>query len=611
MNIQKYSKKIIMLAVATITFILATFVIYTPAYADVLEENECFPAVLMLKGSGEGIDENQNPVQETIYKPEGSGIPYIKTNGHEGATLGRLLQSFVNTTDPAKTVSKVRFVGIQYPALPVIPATVNPENTDFTDAQIAAMDGAIWINHIIQYNESYRIGAQMTLDFIKEDEQRGCNTQYMLLSYSQGVISARLVMNLLNNETDKVISSYVMGDPFQKANGAVSSRQKSIANTSSETMGVGRLAGESITGGADIVDYFSPWFKPFTNAAKNAISKYTTEITQADSFIYKDEGAGRIYSRSLCHKNDPTCGIDKFDEVDAEQHLIYFDNESDAGTIDIANEIAEFDKQVQTLANSTTSNPRERTLTKTPAILGQEITFNVANTRPDDVCSWDIGSDNTYEENGLCSSLSVSSSLASKITVKVTDSFGIEHIYHSQSEVIDPTEISKSLELDTSKWYQFKPKTELSWWPTNGYNDACLGVPDVSYKSLGYDTCANQNEYSNDNKNTVFKNVDYTSSQGSQKRLIWATDESLTMEAPAYSTLFWEALKPIDDISEQNINVQLISFVGNEPLYSIQQNKNQCLTVDPDLPWPYFDSCSSNNPNQLFTPTEVKDTATN
>ena len=205
----------------------------------------------------------------------------------------------------------------------------------------------------------------------------------------------------------------------------------------------------------------------------------------------------------------------------------------------------------------------------------------------------------------------MSSSLASKITVKVTDSFGTEHIYHSESEVIDPAEISKSLELDSSKWYQFQPKAELSWWPVNGYNDACLGVPDESYKSLGFDTCASQTEYSNDNRNTVFKNVNYSSLQGSQKRLVWATDESLAVEAPAYSTLFWEAMKPIDDISEQNINVQLTSFIGNQPLYSIQQNKTQCLTVDPDLPWPYFDSCSNTNPNQLFTPTEVQDTWTN
>jgi len=391
--------KAVLSIVLTIIILAGSIILFpSTAQADVLQEDECFPAVLMLKGSGEG-DTKDGPVEPRPYATLSSpSTDYIQTNGHEGAVISNLLEAFVNETNPAKTVSKVRFIGIKYPALPVIPATINPENTSFTDAQIAAMDGAIWINHIIQYNESYRIGAQMTLDFIKEDEQRGCNTQYMLLSYSQGVISARLVMNLLNNETDKVISSYVMGDPFQKANGAVSSRQKSIANTSPETMGVGRLAGESIKGGTDIIDYFSPWFKPFTDAAKNAISKYTEEITKADSFIYKDEGAGGIASRSLCHRNDPTCGINQFDEVDAEQHVIYFNDATNAGTVDIANEVTEFDKQVQALANSTSSNPRERTLTKTPAILGQEITFNVANTRPDDICSWDIGSDNTYEE---------------------------------------------------------------------------------------------------------------------------------------------------------------------------------------------------------------------
>lgn len=99
--------------------LLATFNVVQAeqaAQAEPIGGTECFPTVLMLRGSG------QPSLGETTYAKTGTNDPLIKTNGHEGETLSRVIQNFVDQADPAKTISKLRFVGIDYDAaLPISP----------------------------------------------------------------------------------------------------------------------------------------------------------------------------------------------------------------------------------------------------------------------------------------------------------------------------------------------------------------------------------------------------------------------------------------------------------------------------------------------------------
>lgn len=586
----------IAILVAASFFSISLIVTPTKASADVIGPAECFPAVLMLKGSGEGVSESGVPVSTTVYSPNNDLTrPFIKTNGHEGERIGNLLKAFVNKTDPAKTVSKVRFIGIEYPALPVVPEMPDFTNSGLTAAQQAVVKSAIWADHIIAYNESYRTGAQMTVDFINNEQRRGCDTQYMLVSYSQGVIAARLAMNLLGNRTDTVVSSYVFGDPFQKAEGASSSKQVSIANTSPQTSGVGRLAASLLTDALEVSEFASL----FTGPTVAAINEYTDEITQADPVIYRDDGA--FISRTLCHAHDPTCGISDFSKIDINEHTNYFQSGNSKGDVDIAYEVAEFDKQVQVLANSTNSNPRQRTIAKTPSIRNEVTTYNVVNTRPDDFCRWDEGSDNVVDYEAPCGTYNVVHPYNARMTVTIVDSFGVENKLASDTRVLDP---GTNLNLASNNWYQFQPYVvpEALSSLTEFGDKLCLNkwqaysVNVDSYGSLELNRCAEfgpDNRYAYDT-GQLFQYTTATS-QGTGHRLAWGYDDRyvLTQKSP-YDV-------GIDFVSYPNANqdfeVKLTNFIANVPYYSIIQG-SQCLTL--------FDygvalqPCDVSNLSQLF-----------
>lgn len=604
MRILNHNKKIAFISTVFISSILATLIVATPAQADVVGEEECFPAVLMLKGSGEGTGTNGSPVGVKIYKPAGTDTPYIKTNGHEGAVLGGLLEAFVNKTDPSKTVSKVRFIGVKYPALPVYPNTLKTDNA----ALNAAVNSVILTKHVVDYNESYRIGAQMTLDVIKKDEQRGCNTQYLLLSYSQGVISARLAMNLLDNSTDKVISSYALGDPFQKADAAKEPRQRTLANTSPYTNGVGRTAAKSIEINAGTM-LLNPSLAPLSIAAGTSIVKYTQEITRADPFMYRDEGNDGAISRTLCHFGDPTCGFGPAN-VDPEKHTNYFDPAYAEGTTDITNEVSEFDKQVQFLANSVPTNPRERSLVSTPAVLGQNITYNVANARSDDKCYWDLDSNGSIDKAAPCDLYTVNATASTKMTVKVVDSFNTEHTFSMNDNSIDPTEIEKSLNLKPDTWYQYKPYQSTQEWKDSHFVDEeeCLeywqpdSAPINDSGSVDYDLCGvMSNPPTSQNAGQAFKNVPHLTSKGTEYNVVWGYDDDYSLGEKDEKQV---GVKYTPNASGENLKISLSAIMDGKPYYSIGNNA-KCISSTSD--WNViFEKCDSSNIHQLFSAVPLK-----
>lgn len=411
------------------------------AKADVVKQEECLPAVLMLRGSGEsrvGDQDNRyphDPQKILDYKTyTKGGKEYVRTNGYEGRKLSQLLKVFVEQTDPRKTTEKVRFIGVDYPSLEV-PFMAGAET------QLENLSQSF--HAVSDYIESYNQGSQNIVEFIRNDELRGCNTQYMLVGYSQGVISARLASSLMDNNLDKIISSYVIGDPFQRSMKASSERQKSPANTAYNYNGIGTEAFD-----------LSP-LNPITKA-----------LNSADKLIYRDDESKNIYSRSLCHLEDIVCSgrsaANSNDKI--ANHINYFDkkfNESlsdGPGDVDLKYEIEAFDQQVQTLANSTSYNPRNRILKKTPSFREFTTVYNVANARSDDRCSWDENSDGSFEEeNILCRTYEYTpQDDEAKMTVKVVDEFGDERIYRSTEQVIQTPEIKEMFKLKDDQWYQFK-----------------------------------------------------------------------------------------------------------------------------------------------------------
>jgi hypothetical protein len=574
------------------------------ASADTINKNECFPAVLMLKGSGEGIGENGEPVKADEYFPQNSpGTKFIDTNGHEGLRISRLLQEFVNKTDPAKTVSKVRFVGIEYPALPVFPEMPDFTGSGLDATQQAVFKSAILAKHIIDYNESYRIGAQMTVDFINNDRRNGCNTKYMLTSYSQGVIAARLAINLLGNNTNTVVSSYVFGDPFQKPNGAVSSRQKTVANTSPHTAGVGRIAASVLK--TALGNGLAPPLSSIVSAAGvNAINDYTNEITQADPVIYNEDSTH--VSRSLCHTDDPTCGISDLFETEFEEHTNYFNPNLSKGRNDIAYEVSEFDKQVAALANTATSNPRERSLEKTPSVAGKTTTYNVTNVRSDDVCAWDEGDNGTVENRALCSTYNVSH-LGDKAVMKVTvtDSFGIQYVYRSSTDVIVPIpdipNVPDVPQPEITVWSQFEPHTipEAYKGLASQGQSLCLNgnhtgsTAGVSSVGIGLKPCA-QGIVSHANSTTLFREK----FDGFHHfLLVWGYDKwfwlnNLNGYSPNIALTY-----PDPDMYPNDFRVSEQKVVNGNVYYTIR-NINQCVTVSDS--GVRMALCEANNNSQLF-----------
>lgn len=127
MDETKYEKHLITLLVFSIAITGLVFADTKKAHADVIGENECFPAVLLIRGSGE------TPIIDNVYyKNDDTSNPLMQTNGHEGQKLHQLLLYFTKKTDPAKTTSKTRFIGVDYPALDVFPTDVlsNTESKD-------------------------------------------------------------------------------------------------------------------------------------------------------------------------------------------------------------------------------------------------------------------------------------------------------------------------------------------------------------------------------------------------------------------------------------------------------------------------------------------------
>jgi hypothetical protein len=599
-------------------FITSFLIIPEKAFADTVGESECFPAILMLRGSGEDPTSGE-------YSPKDSpGTQFINTNGYEGDTLGELLQAFVNKTDPDETVSKVRFIGIKYPALPIPPEPINLPDTDSdvsnasTAGAEAALNSILYSNYLLLYNDSYRDGAKMTLDVIEQDEKRGCNTQYMLMSYSQGVISARQAINLLNNETDKVISSYVVGDPFQKANGAFSNEQKSVANTSPHTYGLARnishglLAPDAVT--PSVPDSLNAsgfnLIKLLSSPGVAGVKNYMNEMNNADPVIYRNDESKGIFSRALCHLHDPTCSMNPILELDIEEHTNYFDPTSSPGTLDLEYEIAAFDKQVRTLANSANTNPRARALVQTPSISGQKTTYNIANARPDDICRWDKNSDGTVELEDTCDTRTVTHTSKPKMTVTVLDSFGSTHEFKTEVDAIDPTILDSALGLDSDAWYAFHPykQGELAGYEVGSIQEQCLQVGQEFHKLIkpvNYTVLMSSCSVYSDPKlreldapTHMFKSVPY----GTENRMLWGYDDDYTLTdggAEEYDNGVYIMMTSIESLNygkNQNIKPVLTTFINGKPYYSLR-HKNRCYAGR-------FFPCNTNDLDQLFSVTK-------
>lgn len=573
------------------------------AQADVVGETECFPAVLMLKGSGEGIHDGEPVTPREYYKSDDISNTLVSTNGHEGNVLSKLLEAFVNETNPADTVSKVRFIGIEYPALPVFPEFVEGE-----DVSVYTLNAAIGISHVIQYDASYRAGAQMTLDFIREDQQRGCETQYMLLSYSQGVISARLAMNLVNNETDKIISSYVVGDPFQKANAAVAPRQITLANTSSGTHGVGRDLGFRMELAKSYLQYQFPILENTIDGQFESIEKYINDITRSDDFIYKDEGVNGVVSRSLCHEFDITCGYSGGDTSE-EEHVNYFEPATAAGSVDLAHEVEEFDKQVRMLANSVTANPRERVLTNTLSIEGESTTYNVANARVDDMCHWDVNSDGSVDHVDVCGVYNATHGPGIiRMTVTVIDSFGVQHVLSTVSETREKPQLAEAImALEPHTWYQFQPYQAPASW------EGREGLPCLDWYQ-DYDDVVNHSGASffitEGCKNDGYYPEPYSATQVFRQAgnyLVWGYHDGFTMDIhpEGNAATLTEIVDGVDDVDDTpHMHVRLARYEDGVSYYNIKR-VDQCLSWETGNQDLWFSDCDSSNLSQLFLPTAI------
>lgn len=453
------------------------------AYADPITEEECFPAVLMLRGSGE----TEVPVAERNY-PQGStgSDVLIKTNGAEGPTLARALEALVAEADPAETISKLRFVGIDYPALDVNP----PEPEPYPDMSDLPPDDAGGItagtnfsnavdaltHYFPRYPLSYQEGGKNIVNFIEDDRSRGCYTQYILMGYSQGALAARVAMNLEGNNTNQIMGSYLIGDPSQKANGASTDRQRSFASTGWSRDGMFRYWLDQLT------------FLP------SPLSVMKGKWVESDSTAYRDDGIGNFASRSLCHQFDPVCWSKSMfvpdEEAHESQHTNYFVGDADdPGLLDLWYDIPEFDLQLQKLAESQPGNPRERALKKEISFAIEPTLYNIANMRPDDACSWDEGSDGSFEAVNLpCGIYSVAhTDDTAKMTVKVLDSFGITHTYSSEEQVIDPAEIANLTSVPYDKWMRFESlvaPTECVSAPHDSKRDFYGSLPTGHVKSV-------------------------------------------------------------------------------------------------------------------------------
>lgn len=597
------------------------FTILSPAstvYASV-EEAECLPAVLMLRGSGEGVVEGeyfQDGQQIFTTGPENN-------RGWEGETIERLLTAFAAQTDVDETTSKVRFIGVPYTALGLAPVRLIDKTPGVATQESKATDAIRWIDHIIRYNDSYLDGAEKIMEIIKSDLERpngeSCVTNYMLVGYSQGVISLRLALGLYGL-SDKITSTYVIGDPVQKANGATSDRQMSIANTSPETDGVVRR-------GIDILQSVPNLL---------GLDALRSIYTSGDEMLYQDNGEGGAISRSLCHEYDPTCGI-KWG-ANGDEHGNYFQadttpepDESLAGNVDLLSEIPEFDKQIRRLANQPTYTIAPRELKHSMAIQGQEVMYTLANARGADKCWWDENSDGVIEKSDVSCldpyKTQISGATAS-MTVEVVDSFGGEYVFTNVTPTIDPQEVKHLGSLNPNNWYQLHPYGQPNSCLTGVHDkNELLTVP--SEPSIAPCETASPSglEQTIETSKQSFKATKYpyafpTTPEG---EITWGYDRDWRLEAgyevrETYENGYYQHLPGPNHgkisiqkySSYDHLEIRLAKIENGIPYYSIAKD-NLCAFYDSsqelrfDL-WVTEDSagslCSGSN-DQLFSVTKV------
>lgn len=412
------------------------------SYAEIIENEECLPAILMLRGSGEALADGTID-GEKIYSNKSNSTSYIKTNGAEGEKISKLIQPFVDDTDPSQTVSKARFIGIDYPALPVFP--------DYDKDDSALTVALKSTHHFVKYPKSYHQGAKNIVEFIKSEEERGCQTQYMLVGYSQGVISVRLALNLLDNNKEKIVSTYVIGDPVNKGDVLLTNRQASPAHASSD------LDGSVRTG-------LNTFKKLQFGAVKDTTDSYLKSMTNSDEIIYRDNIEEGIYSRTICHDQDIVCDLDGNSSITNHNNYFTKRDNPDApwtlGDTDLQYEIEAFDEQVKVLVNSAPGTVKKRSLKKTPSVNTSSTLYNLANAKTGDKCSWDEGNDGTYETvNVDCGIYEYeNNSQLEKMKVKVTDSFGSDYFFELEDEVLEVEQLEAILHLYPNSWYQFKVK---------------------------------------------------------------------------------------------------------------------------------------------------------
>jgi fibronectin type 3 domain-containing protein len=602
----------------SLTLLSSIFIPTGSAKATTLYPDDCAPAVLMLRGSGEGaLETDEYNHREYVPTDNPEADPYIVTNGQEGPVIGRLVRKFVDKTyengTENLTVSKVRFIGVDYDSLAVF-----PELNDYASAgagSFGAIDNAARIiSHIIKYDASYRSGAKAILKVIEEDERKGCNTQYSLMGYSQGMISVRIALNLLGNDTNKIVSTYAVGDPFQNPDGVTSNYQVSGASSSPNSKGVGLFSLDTIMGIDQLVH----------PADIAELSQYRNDVTNADPVIYRIGDSQNQYSRVLCHQYDLVCAPGWGSGLN--EHTNYFNFAADQGTsgyIDIL-ELEAFDKQVRTLAGSTFQNPGTRQLIGTVPIDGKA-TYNVKNARletgNEDKCSWDVDSDGIYEADNIeCGTYDAVHSVTSptaKITLSIEDSFGNFHTLNLESESISSEAVDQITTLDPDKWYQFHPYGEtescIGFGAQDNYENVAAGM------SLVEEDCEPSSaaiggfeEKSALSKQTFKATPHHAANYPGEwdefgKRLAWGYDEDYNLDSyDSYSTDGPVKLQLNDDYSSHHFEPRLAKVENGIPYYFIRHRDGNCVTLDENDMANINLACDSDPENQLFSVTSVE-----
>lgn len=606
-------------ALALTLSIVVISIIFIPtdaAKATTPSPEACTPAVLMLRGSGEEALPT-NPEDQVEYKPSGHSEvdPYIVTNGEEGEVIARLVQKFVDKTydngTENLTVTKVRFIGVKYDSLPVFPELDFSLSTLTLFGQIDTSSKII--SHIFNYDASYRSGAKAILKVIEDDQRRGCNTQYTLMGYSQGMISVRIALKLLDNDTSKIVSTYAVGDPFQNFEGVTSDYQFSGASTSPNSAGIGAFSLDTLMAMDQLVN----------PTGLTLLSLYEDDVTSADPVIYRIGDSQNQYSRVLCHQYDMVCAPG-WGSGEAE-HTSYFkfgEAEGTSGHRDIL-DLEGFDRQIRTLAGSTFQNPGLRGLTGSVPIDGKA-TYNVKNARletgNEDKCSWDVDSDGIYEaeniECGTYDAVHSATSPTAKITVRIEDSFGNFHTLNLESESISSEAVDQITTLDPDKWYQFHPYGEtescIGFGAQDNYENVAAGM------SLVEEDCEPSSaaiggfeEKSALSKQTFKATPHHAANYPGEwdefgKRLAWGYDEDYNLDSyDSYSTDGPVKLQLNDDYSSHHFEPRLAKVENGVPYYYIRHRDGNCLAID-DLGEGNINlACDSDPENQLFSVTSI------